>query len=124
MEEIAAGPGLWIAEILALNLALMLAWAGGLHPFLFTYGKQGEFLRFSVNTLERHTKFTFGDQEFPGPWCAYAGMPRVFIRNPSLSRQAGFTRQDPKSPPEPPACPAGPKRSRRDECRPRRDRGR
>ena len=76
MDEIAAGPGLWIVEILALNLALMLCWAGGLHLFLYTHGKQGAFLRFSVNTMETHTKFTFGDQVWDNMfWTLAWGVP-------------------------------------------------
>lgn len=76
MEDIAVGAGPWIVGILVINLTLMLCWAGGLHLFFYRYGKQGEVLRFSVNTMENHTKFTFDDQVWDNMfWTLARGVP-------------------------------------------------
>ena len=76
MEEVAVGPGLWFAQILVINLTIMLCWAEGLHLFFYRYGEQGSFLQFSVNSMERHTKFTFGDQVWDNMvWSIAWGVP-------------------------------------------------
>ena len=38
MESVFAGNWSWIAQTLAVNLTLMLAWAGSLHLYLHTFG--------------------------------------------------------------------------------------
>jgi len=76
LAEIAAGPGIWMLEILLINMVLMLCWAGGLHLYFYRYGKQGAFLRFSVNTMETRAKFTFGDQVWDNmSWTLAWGVP-------------------------------------------------
>ena len=37
MEDIGHGWGLWVIQIYAINLSLMLAWTGGLHMYFYTF---------------------------------------------------------------------------------------
>ena len=62
MEEISQGLGLWIFEIYAINLGLMLAWTGGLHLYFYTFHIQNRFLEYDVNSMQKGNKFKFGDQ--------------------------------------------------------------
>lgn len=62
MTEISDGWGLWIIEIYLINLIMMLAWAGGLHLYFYTYRIQNRFLEYDVNQMQTGKKFTFGNQ--------------------------------------------------------------
>ena len=64
MTEIGAGGSLWIAQILLVNMVLMLAWAGGLHLFLHRYAKQGNFLKFDLKPMRKGPQYTLGDQVY------------------------------------------------------------
>lgn len=64
MDEIAAAGTLWIGQILLVNYALMLAWAGGLHLYLHRYAKQGRFLKFDTKPMRKGPQYTFGDQVY------------------------------------------------------------
>ena len=53
----------WIALLLARNFALVLAWYGGLHLYLFVLKGQGEALKFSARPLAtRNGRFLLVDQ--------------------------------------------------------------
>ncbi len=64
MESVSAGNWSWIAQTLAVNLTLMLAWAGSLHLYLHTFGRQGKFLKFDRKSMRKGPQFTFGDQVY------------------------------------------------------------
>ena len=64
METIGAGGWHWIIQIFVVNLTLMLAWAGSLHLYLYTFAKQGKFLEFEVKSMKKGAQFTFGDQVY------------------------------------------------------------
>ena len=53
----------WIALLLVRNLALTLAYFGGLHVYLYNYKQQGDKLQFSNRPFATNNKrFMFGDQ--------------------------------------------------------------
>ena len=62
MAEIASGGGLWVLQIFTVNLALMLAWAGSLHLYFYSFSGQGRFLEFDRRSMKKGPQFTFGDQ--------------------------------------------------------------
>ena len=64
METIAAGGGTWIAQTFAVNLSLILAWAGSLHLYLHTFEQQGTVLKFDPKPMRKGPQFTFGDQVY------------------------------------------------------------
>ena len=59
MDEIAAA-GLWIGQILLVNYALMLAWAGGFLASL----REDRFLKFDTKPMRKGPQYTFGDQVY------------------------------------------------------------
>lgn len=62
MEEARVlAPG-WIAEIWVRNLVLMIAVAGGLHLWFFTWRRQGKTRKFDARDLTGGAKFTFRSQ--------------------------------------------------------------
>jgi sterol desaturase/sphingolipid hydroxylase (fatty acid hydroxylase superfamily) len=53
----------WIAQMFARNMVLMVVVAGGLHLYLYTFGKQGSARQFDTREMERNSpRFTWGDQ--------------------------------------------------------------
>ena len=53
----------WIAQIYARNFALMVLVAGGLHLYLYTFGKQGKKLKFDTRDLAGSSRgFTWRNQ--------------------------------------------------------------
>lgn len=53
----------WIALVLARNMALTLAFIGGLHLYLYVFKRQGDELKFSDKPLATdNERFLFGDQ--------------------------------------------------------------
>ena len=62
IEEISRGFGIWVLEVYAINLGLMLCWTGGLHLYFYTLHIQNRFLEYDVNNMQTGNKFTFGDQ--------------------------------------------------------------
>ena len=57
-----AEPGLWVLAIYLRNLALMVAVAGGLHLWFYTFRGQGDRLRYDTRDLPAGRRFTFGTQ--------------------------------------------------------------
>ncbi len=53
----------WIAEVYLRNLGLMIVVAGGLHLYLYTFGRQGKKLKYDHRDLARNNRsFSFRDQ--------------------------------------------------------------
>ena len=76
METIGAGGWGWVLQICFINMALMLAWAGGLHLHFYTFARQGRYLQFSMNRMETGTKFFLGDQVWDNMfWTLAWGVP-------------------------------------------------
>ncbi len=57
-------------------MALMLAWAGGLHLHFYTFSRQGKYLQFAMNRMETGPKFFLGDQVWGNMfWTLAWGVP-------------------------------------------------
>ena len=70
IEEISRGLGIWVLEVYAINLGLMLCWTGGLHLYFYTLHIQNRFLEYDVNSMQTGNKFTFGDLVWDNMfWC-------------------------------------------------------
>lgn len=55
----------WIAAMYIRNMALMIAVAGGLHLYFFTFKKQSDFRKFDARPLKTNARaFTFNNQLF------------------------------------------------------------
>ena len=53
----------WVAQMFARNLGLMVLYAGGLHLYFYTLGKQGVASKFDPRGMETDSRrFTFGNQ--------------------------------------------------------------
>ena len=64
MATIAGGGWGWVVHIWLLNILMLTAWAGGMHLYFYTFARQGKYLQFSMNTMQKGKKYTFGDQVY------------------------------------------------------------
>jgi len=53
----------WVTQIYLRNLFLLIAVAGGLHLYLYTYSRQGDYLKFDTRPMIKNSRqFSFNDQ--------------------------------------------------------------
>ena len=66
----------WVLQILAINFAITVIVAGGLHLYLHSLAGQKTQLRFDIRPMERSQRFTFGYQVWDNVFWALAfGVP-------------------------------------------------
>ena len=70
----------WISIVWAKNLGLMVTLAGGLHLYLYRWGRQGKALKFDTSMSNKDSRrFTFGNQ-------VYDNMFWTLVRGDDLDR--------------------------------------
>lgn len=66
----------WMVQLFAINFGAVLLLAGTLHCYLYVFGAQGMQLKFDARPMERHSRFTFGDQVWDNIfWTLVSGVP-------------------------------------------------
>lgn len=66
----------WALQIFAINFGAVLILAGALHSYLYIFAGQGAQLKFDRRSMEKNSRFTFGDQVWDNMfWTLGSGVP-------------------------------------------------